>query len=507
MSDPAQYRAPTRLDEALKYAVARVGDEPETVAAVLRQLGWDGREPAEMPVFIRQAVDLARERLKQTANRAIERLREDDCVPDAVERSLALIENSLPVLDVEVWEALMQAKLCFIRLSCEALAGVGWCFRKLAPFEVIRLGPRTGLVTPGATKALEQLGRRVHERMRSCGCANVADLVDDVREIFGSKASARFAEAAIRSVGRFEWLDQHGKWFWYIPDREPGANRLVDQIQRALAATPRIELSELRSAIRRVNGLGDFAPPSKVLEAICRRLLFVQIEGGTVVRVPGMASWNAILSAQEKILVEVLRLHGPVLERDAFRELCRQRGVHEGMFSGLTSDSPTLRERGGGYALVGTMIPSAPPSPDAPSAAPSPTSMHGFLNEGQVFLVWRLDSSAFRGGVLRMPEPINTFAEGDYQVRTIAGRQLGPLNIRQRACWDVRRLLLALGAEVEDTLVIVFNFRDHTAIGVAGEENAVTSVTSGGIEVAAANALRLFRDGQDTAGAPKLRLV
>jgi hypothetical protein len=124
-----------------------------------------------------------------------------------------------------------------------------------------------------------------------------------------------------------------------------------------------------------------------------------------------------------------------------------------------------------------------------------------------VFLAWKLDASAFRGGVLRLPEPINTFAEGDYRLKTIAGRELGPLNIRQRACWDVRRLLLALGAEVDDTLVIVFNLRDHTAIGVAGEEDAVASVTSGGIEMAAANAMRPARDGGEIAEAPKLRLV
>jgi hypothetical protein len=78
------------------------------------------------------------------------------------------------------------------------------------------------------------------------------------------------------------------------------------------------------------------------------------------------------------------------------------------------------------------------------------------------------------------------------------------LNIRQRACWDVRPLLLALGVEVEDTLVLVLNLRDHTAIGVAGEEDAIHSVKSGGIEIAAANASRPVRDGQEIAEAPKL---
>jgi hypothetical protein len=487
MSDPAQNRAPLRLDEALKHAVARVEEDAGTAASVIRRFGWDGLDPAGPPVHMRRAVDLGHERVKHAVNRAIVRLRDDDFMPEAVGRSLALIERSLPLLDVEIWEALMEARLCFIRLSCEALASVGWCFRNQSPFEVIQLGPRTGLVRTGTAKNRDQLVLRIDGRMRSYGCANIADVVGDVQEILGNKASMRFAEAAIRSGGRFEWLDQDEKWFWYIPNREPGANRLVDQIQRVLAATPRIELRDLRSAIRRVNGLGEFAPPSKVLEAICRRLLFVQIEGGTIVRVPGTAPWDAVISTQEKVLIEVLQSR--ILEHDTFRELCRQRGVDERVFSRLISDSPVLCECDGRYALVGTKISSAPlDNPEVLPKAPSPKSRHGFLREGQVFLAWTLDASAFRGGALRMPEPINTFAEGDYRLKTITGRELGPLNIRQRACWDVRRLLLALGAEVEDTLVLVLNLRDHTAIGVAGEEDVIDSVKSRVDEIAAANA-------------------
>ena len=45
------------------------------------------------------------------------------------------------------------------------------------------------------------------------------------------------------------------------------------------------------------------------------------------------------------------------------------------------------------------------------------------------------------------------------------------------------------------------------AIGVAGEEDAIASVTSGGVEMAAANAMRPVRDGGEIAEAPKLRLV
>jgi hypothetical protein len=69
---------------------------------------------------------------------------------------------------------------------------------------------------------------------------------------------------------------------------------------------------------------------------------------------------------QEKVLVDVLQSHGPVLERETFRERCRQRGLDEGMFDRLTSDSPIVHERDGRYALVGTTL-RHPPAPSGVS--------------------------------------------------------------------------------------------------------------------------------------------
>ena len=150
----------------------------------------------------------------------------------------------------------MGAGLCFKRLSCEALLTAARCFRVEAPFAIVRLGPSEALVKPGTAGALNQLAARVLDLMQSRGCANTTELIDDARAIFGPNASSRFTEAALRSGGPFEWLDRDAKWFWYIGGHGAGSNRLIDQIQRVLAATPRIRLTRLRSAIRRNNGLG-----------------------------------------------------------------------------------------------------------------------------------------------------------------------------------------------------------------------------------------------------------
>jgi hypothetical protein len=224
------------LDEALRSAVMRVEEDAENVDAMIRHLGWDGRRVSQGPVGRDPPLNLANEHAMKGVSRVIERLRQNGIVPDVVERSLSLVEKSLPILEAEVCEALMEAGLCFKRFSCEALSNVAQCFRTKAPFSIVRLGPSTALVKPGTAESLDQLAARVLDVMHSRGCANTTELVDDARAIFGPNASLRFTEAGLRSGGPFEWLDQETKWFWYLTDYRSSSNRIIHQIQRVLAA-------------------------------------------------------------------------------------------------------------------------------------------------------------------------------------------------------------------------------------------------------------------------------
>ena len=149
-------RVPTRLDEALRYAVSRIEKDPRNVDAIARYLGWYGHSP-DGKHHPGQPIDLALERAKQAANRVTERLRQDGFVPDVVEQSLSLIERSLPVLDMEACTALMKARLCFTRLSGEGLLAAAQCFRPKPPFEIARLGSTTALVKPGTTTDVTRL--------------------------------------------------------------------------------------------------------------------------------------------------------------------------------------------------------------------------------------------------------------------------------------------------------------------------------------------------------------
>jgi hypothetical protein len=469
---------PSRLDEALRHAVARVEDDPQKVAAIVRHLRWDGHT-AE------QSAQLSGppQGCQQIVDRTVERLRSDGMVAEVIERSIALAERSVPLLDAELCQALLKANLCYVRFSCHALASTAAVFRKQSPFEIASLSGSFGLLKSGTTEGIHRLAERAQTLVRSRGCANMVELTEDARVIFGPNASQRFTEAAVRTLDRFEWLDQQTGWFWYIPDRAHNANRLVDQIQQSLAATERIPLAQLRSGIRRQNGLGGFSPPLSVLASVCKRLLFLRIEGDTIVRAPGLVPWDSVLAPNEKCFLDVLQSHGPVLSHKEFLEFCRRGGMSEVIFGQAISTSAILQEPNPGtYALVGTILPGARTGDNEAGSSSQDggvSTHHGFLSEGQVYLAWKLQLHALQHGVLRVPEPMNTFLEGDFELNTAAGHRLGLLHFRQRACWDVRQLLRDTGADSQDTLVIVLGLRDKRAIGLIGDEGIVAQVVSG----------------------------
>ena len=472
----AAVMVPQRLDEALRYAVSRVEADPQNVEAIVRHLGWDGKDGRHNdrldPLFV-----AADQRLQRIVDRAIDRLRAEGIVPEVVERSIALVERLVPVLESELGNALLNAKLSHVRFSCSALASAAAVFRKQIPFEVVNLRRNVGLVKSGATEGVNQLAARAQDLVHSCGCANLPALADDARAILGPNANERFIEAVVRTIGCFEWLDRENGWFWYIPDPASSSNRLVDQIQQMLVATPRIQLDELRMAIRRRNDLGGFTPPVNVLASICRRLLFAHIEGDVVARVHGSAQRNAALAHDDKTFADLLQLSEPVRAHNEF-EPGHDGAMNEDAFDKCTSASPIPKKLNPNRLAFVRETETLAPAKSEEIRTSSGTTRHGFLCEDEVFIAWKLQLPAFQDGLLRVPEPLSPFLQGDYKVRTIANLGFGDLHFYQRACWDVRRVLRGMAAEIGDTLVLILSLRDHVAISVIGDDDVVAEVIS-----------------------------
>jgi hypothetical protein len=295
---------PIRLDEALKHAVARIENDPRNIEIIISHFGWDGRS-ARTVEELAGMLGVPTEYIRETVRATVGGMRQAEFVPDVVDRSIELADQLLPILEVELWEALLQARLCFVRIPCDALVAAATIFRTQSPFEAVSIGPSRALVKSGTAECVDQLAARARRMVQTRGCANTSDLVEDFRETIGWSASPRFAEAVARSAGMFEWLDQENGWFWYVPEPGFSMNPLVTHVRRVLAETPRLELSELHCRIDRELQADAVAPPLNVLAAICKRLLFVQLEGEAVVRLPNMLAWDTVKA--EAALARLLR--------------------------------------------------------------------------------------------------------------------------------------------------------------------------------------------------------
>ena len=418
----------------------------------------------------------------QLVERALGRLRQSGHVPAAIEHSIVLTERLLPILEWDLCAALLNAKLCYVRFSCEAMAKVAAAFRQEPPFERVRIGCFDALVKTGTAGGVQNLAEMAQSLMHSHGYANIVKIAERARELFGHELPPAFLEAVLRTVPRFEWLDQENGWFWYRPEGTQSNNRLAGQIKTIMAAAPKIRLQELRMAIRRDFRARTAAPPLEVMATICKRLLFLTIDNGVASRNPSSVHWKAVLGADDAMLASILRSHGPVLERDKLAEHCRERGMDADRFAQAVAHSLILKSPGPGQlALVGALVSGMGRANGSGGEATDISTVvdHGCLADGKVYLAWRLTESAMQSGALRVPDPFSTFLEGDYAFSTFAGAELGMIQLRQRACWDVRPLLQLGDAEIGDTFGLLLDAREHRAAGIVGAENVTAAMMSG----------------------------
>ena len=371
---PQEAEGPARLDEALRYAIARIEANPRNVEIVVSVLGWDGGGARTLEEASRKFA-VSPDRIKQIVAGAIARMKKAQFVPEVVERSLSLAEEIVPILEVELCEALLNARLCFVRFTCDALVTAAQVLHGQSPVEDISIGTSQALVRAGTVAQIDRLRARCRELVQMRGCLNITDLDEESDRILSTRPSHRFAVALARSAGMFEWLDQESGWFWYVSEAGCGRNPLVTYIRRALAETPRLQLAQLQSDMSR--DLQGLTPdlPRNVVAAICKRLLFARLEGALLARLENLLAWEVV--KVEATLAKTVRRHGAV---------------------------------------------------------------HGALSDERIFVGWKLDPPALTSGVLRLHEPVSSLLEGDFELVTMDGYKLGGMQIRQRACWDMRPL-------------------------------------------------------------------
>lgn len=465
---------------------------------IARRYGWDGRIAGTLQ-NVADDYGISRERIRQICvpfEREIDKLATRQLFAPVLDRVLSSLRQSAPLAKTDAQAALHESPDITERLDIsDLLQWANWLghgevlsLEEIAPRAIYLVHPAGNRQSAGKSHSAQAAILKVaHKAVSRWGVAQLDDIAAKATEYsllseFPLNFDAADIEKAIKSRLDFHWLDEEQGWFWFSDSARDGLstnrNALITQIRKVFAVTPRISIGELRGGVSRHHRREGFAPPRKVLLELCRQLPGLCVEDEEIFLNPPR-DLSSQLSANESLLREVLKDHGPVLARPDFEKLCTERGMARGTFYPYLNSSPIIaRFANGVFGLRG-----AQPTPgDVETALKNLGAEysrrrrrvlqdHGWTNNGEIWLSYKLSQGILNSGNIAFPSALKAFLQGSFKLTNFRGDSMGTLTFGPNQAWGLRPFLRRGGAEVDDYLLFVFNLTTKEVRATLGDEN------------------------------------
>ncbi|MEO6787047.1 MAG: hypothetical protein ABI318_13015, partial [Chthoniobacteraceae bacterium] len=260
----------------------------------------------------------------------------------------------------------------------------------------------------------------------------------------------------------FQWLDEQSGWFWLTTTSR---NALLNQIQKVIAVAPRIHVSELRAGVSRHHRREGFAPPQRVLLALCAHAGGYAVEGDFVMATPPLP-YRDVLSETEAVIVDVLLQHGPVMQRPKLEELSVANGLQRDTFYIHLTYSPVIaRFARGVYGLRGAHAP--PGLAQSMVEKRRPTRVladYGWLPDGRIFLSYKLSEGSLANGIVSVPTGMKSYLQGEFRLLIGDGQPAGQLVVKDNQAWGLGPFFRRRGGEPGDLFQITFDLNQKFAL-------------------------------------------
>lgn len=284
------------------------------------------------------------------------------------------------------------------------------------------------------------------------------------------------AEHVVRTVVQAEQdfclLDEESGWF-FLRD---GYNSLLVRMQRILAVTSPIRLSELRGGLGRHYRTRGFAPPKRVLASLCNEVEGYRCEDSLVMAEP-QPDWRDVISGVEATMVAALMANGRVMARDEFERVCVGAGVNRSTFYVYLDNSPVLCKFARGvYGLRGTDIQPGVVERLVPKTKQGRVRLdHGWTQDGCVWIAYRISAGMISSGVFGVPTSLGRVMGGTYVLRTSDGAIVGKVTVPQDSgtAWGLGPLFSRRGGEPGDVLLLTFSPPNRTVTAEIGDEGLI----------------------------------
>lgn len=453
---------PNELEAALRVRVEMVTSSERNLRWTIEHLGWDGERGRTLEA-IGTRDNVTRERVRQIAAKACQRLKERGAVPLALRHTVALVRANLPLTQTKL-DALMQARGLASRpfnvLSIKAAAEV---YGLRFPFVIIDRDDADPLIFPRSLAGFPSLFIRTARRaVAAFGCIVDDQLLQLAEEIAGKPVDLPLIHSILERDASFARLQTASDWWWRPDKANQGRNRLVNTVTKVLAACPSIHVRELREAVRRPHRSKQVAPPSAVLESLCASLPFCSVQNAIVTRAGSKLDWSAVLNPSEQILLQIFDRLGPVAHSYQISELGLALGMNENSLNIYKSYSPLLwRPAQGYYALIGSEFPAGLLEELQAKVPSGPRAFieSGWTADGRVFLCHQVSKGMWHSGLVSVPSSVQSLLQGTFQLSALGRQSLGQIEVREATIFSYRKLFRLFGAEEGDVLLSIFNIK------------------------------------------------
>jgi hypothetical protein len=441
---------------------------------VLKYLGWDGIGTRTLEV-VGSEYKLTRERVRQICDRHLEYLKARKAFLPVLDRTLKFIRESLPATVEEIEGKLATAGLAETPFKLECIKRAAEVLGRTCPFVLETAHQKSYALAQASAGLAAGILQVARKSISHWGVTTIEDVTAQVRQTKGASLDVGFAAKVLKTQDDFEWLDETSGWFWLT---SVGRNSLLTQIDKVLSVAARIPVSELRVGVSRNHRREGFAPPQRVLLALCRRLPGCRVEENIVVADPPR-DWAETLADTERTLAGVLKEHGPVLERQRLEDLCTARGLRrETFFIHLTYSPVIERFAQGVYGLRGSAVP--PGLAESLATRRSKSKLirdYGWKDDGRIEILYRLSKSVLSNGIVSVPAGIRQYVQGRFTLKTADLMEVGNLVVRDTSAWGLGPFFRRRGGEPGDTLTIRFDLKQRVVVVELGDEPAEDSAT------------------------------
>jgi hypothetical protein len=325
--------------EAELMEIFAIAEDDRDRKIVAQHFGWEGKKRRTLDSLGKE-YGLTRERIRQICARVIKRHRNTEIYAPVLDRVLAFCAKQTPIGLTALQKEFDASGLTACGVHVGAIFFSARYFGRKLPFSIIPVDRKARMaLAPGDVKLAKAILRAGRRAAAYYGSSTAAEVLKELPAKLRSGIPPKLLQAALQAITGFRWLDSRRQWF--LLESSTSGYGLLNMIDKIFSVCPRIHIDQMHAALLRNRRSRCPLPPPNVLLEFCRRLPSVHVRGKYVAAVEPRDCRNTLPTA-ERMMVEVLKRHGPILDRKRLWELCSKEGMNQFSFSAVLMASPVV---------------------------------------------------------------------------------------------------------------------------------------------------------------------